>query len=126
MRSDTGVFLRMAGDRNRVGSLARPDGYARKTGACGDTIEMYIRGSKAQIQRIYFVIHGCVNTLACSNVVAHFVEGQGIDAAWDITPEQVIEFLETLPPSHHHCAELAVGTLYLALADLARAAAYRC
>jgi nitrogen fixation protein NifU and related proteins len=30
----------------------------------------------------------------------------------------VIEFLETLPRGHHHCAELAVGALYRALADL--------
>jgi nitrogen fixation NifU-like protein len=29
----------------------------------------------------------------------------------------VIEFLETLPKGHHHCAELAVGALYRALAD---------
>ncbi|MCP4673404.1 MAG: iron-sulfur cluster assembly scaffold protein, partial [Desulfobacula sp.] len=38
--------------------------------------------------------------------------------AWKISPEKVNKFLETLPEDHFHCAELAVGALYLALADL--------
>jgi nitrogen fixation NifU-like protein len=45
------------------------------------------------------------------------VEGKTVAAAWEITPEKVADFLETLPGDHYHCAELAVGTLYLALAD---------
>ena len=40
-----------------------------------------------------------------------------MDEAWEITPETVANFLETLPADHYHCAELAVGTLYLALSD---------
>jgi nitrogen fixation NifU-like protein len=35
-----------------------------------------------------------------------------------VTPEKIIAYLETIPESHHHCAELAVGALYRALADL--------
>jgi nitrogen fixation NifU-like protein len=45
------------------------------------------------------------------------IEGKNINAAWGITPERVIDYLETLPPDHAHCAELAVGALYLALAN---------
>ena len=45
-------------------------------------------------------------------------EGKPVDSAWQISPEQVSTFLSTLPADHFHCAELAVGALYLALADL--------
>ena len=38
----------------------------------------------------------------------------------EVAPADVIELLETLPDDHRHCAELAVGTLYLALADCAK------
>jgi nitrogen fixation NifU-like protein len=46
------------------------------------------------------------------------VEGkavEAVEAAWEITPEDVVAYLETLPPENMHCAELAVGALYLAL-----------
>jgi nitrogen fixation NifU-like protein len=61
---------------------------------------------------------GCINTNACANTVAHLVEGRSIAAAWEITPETVIAHLQTLPAESHHCAELAVGAFYRALADL--------
>jgi nitrogen fixation NifU-like protein len=49
--------------------------------------------------------------------VAHLSEGRELKAAWEIIPEDVIDFLETLPPGNTHCAELAVGTFYLALSN---------
>jgi nitrogen fixation NifU-like protein len=49
--------------------------------------------------------------------VVFFARGKTIDQAWEITPEQVVEYLQTLPPDHEHCAQLAVGGLYLALSD---------
>ena len=58
-----------------------------------------------------------MNTNACANTVAQLVEGKKITTAWEITPEDVIDYLETLPPEQFHCAELAVGALYRALAD---------
>jgi nitrogen fixation NifU-like protein len=44
--------------------------------------------------------------------------GKTIEAAWEIKPEDVIQFLETLPEDHFHCAELAAGAFYLALTDI--------
>jgi nitrogen fixation NifU-like protein len=58
-----------------------------------------------------------MNTTACANTVGELAEGRIVDDAWDITPDDVIAFLETLPPANVHCAELAVGALYLALAN---------
>ena len=53
----------------------------------------------------------------CANTVAELTEGKKVEAAWEITPENVIDYLETLPPENHHCAELAVGAFYLALSN---------
>jgi len=44
-------------------------------------------------------------------------QGQTIEEAWNINPEKVAAFLETLPDDHYHCAELSVGGFYLALSD---------
>jgi nitrogen fixation NifU-like protein len=58
-----------------------------------------------------------MNTNACANTVAELAEGRTVDDAWEITPDDVIAYLETLPPGNTHCAELAVGALYLALVN---------
>ena len=44
-------------------------------------------------------------------------EGKTINEGWEISPDNVIDFLETLPKESYHCAELAVGAFYAALAN---------
>lgn len=81
-------------------------------------VEFFLKGNREKIKSISFMVQGCLNTVACCNTVVYFAQGQSSEMAWDITPEQVIEFLETLPKDHYHCAELCVGAFYLALVDM--------
>ncbi|BBO68264.1 hypothetical protein DSCA_21940 [Desulfosarcina alkanivorans] len=111
------TFLEMAFRNDRRERLDKPDGYGKKTGDCGDTVEFFMKLDRDAIGTLAYDIDGCLNTNACCNAIVSLVEGKGMDAAWEITPEQVAGFLESLPQDHFHCAELAVGTLYLALAD---------
>lgn len=111
------TFLEMAFRYDHRERLEQADGYAKKTGECGDTIEFFINLDGDTIKTIAYDIDGCINTNACCNAIATLVEGKTIAFAWDITPDTVASFLETLPDDHFHCAELAVGTLYLALSD---------
>jgi len=62
-------------------------------------------------------VDGCLNTIGCCDALATLAEGKRLDESWEITPNDIIQMLETLPADHHHCAELTVGTFYLALAD---------
>ena len=109
-------FLEMALSRDRQESMANPDGYGRRTGVCGDTVEIFLRVTNGRVANVSYQVNGCINTNACCNTVALMAEGARVDEAWEITPEKVIDYLKTLPPDHVHCAELAVGALYLALA----------
>ncbi len=114
-------FLEMAFRTDRMEILENPDGHGKKTGECGDTVEFFIlTDTNGTIRRVSFHVQGCVNTVACANTVCELVEGKSLDEAWDVTPEQVIEYLESLPRQEHHCAELAVGALYLGIADVQR------
>jgi len=108
-------YLEMALKTDRQESMADPDGYGKRTGICGDTVEIYLKIHQGHVVAVSYRIDGCVNTNACCNTVAHLAEGKKVDTAWGITPEKVMAYLETLPPDHAHCAELAVGALYLAL-----------
>jgi len=110
-------FLEMALDASRRGRLEKADGYGTKKGVCGDTVEFFLDVKHNRIQSVVFEINGCLHTNACANTVAVLAENRKVEEAWDITPEQIAEYLITLPEDHFHCAELAVGAFYLSLAD---------
>jgi len=108
-------YLEMAfrNDRRERGEHA--DGYGKRTGECGDTVAMYLTISNGCIRSVSYETNGCMNTNACANTVAELAEGRKAEDAWEITAEDVVAYLETLPPENTHCAELAVGAFYLAL-----------
>ncbi len=113
-------YLEMAFRADRREILCNPDGAGERTGDCGDTVRIFITTRGSRIDRVSLDTEGCLNTLACANAIAELAEGRRMDEAWRITPEEVRNFLETLPQGHGHCAELAVGALYLALSDCER------
>lgn len=110
-------YLEMAFRNDRREIIRQPDGYGKRVGECGDTVEIYLTIRDDRIQRVSFQTDGCMNTSACANTVGELAEGRKVDEAWDITPEDIIAYLETLPPANTHCAELAAGALYLALVN---------
>ena len=115
-------YLEMALRTDRQAKIEKPDGYGKRTGVCGDTVEIFLQIREDTIGSFAFLTNGCLNTTACCNAVAHLVEGNSLENAWRLTPEDVVAYLETLPPDHIHCAELAVGALYLALSDSSKPA----
>lgn len=110
-------FLEMALSTHRQEVMKNPDGYGKYTGDCGDTVEMYLTIRNKHIEFISYRVDGCINTNACANAVVHLADGKPIQELWKITPDAVIDYLETLPAASAHCAELAVGALYRALAN---------
>jgi nitrogen fixation NifU-like protein len=110
-------YLEMSLRSDRRARIEAPDGYGKRTGVCGDTVEFYLQIRQESIQQLSFICEGCLNTTACCNTVVQLVEGRPVAEAWSITPEDVIDYLETLPQDHVHCAELSVGALYLALSN---------
>jgi len=110
-------YLEMAFRTDRCEIVTHPDGHGKNTGECGDTIEIFLTVVNNRIQWVAFDTDGCINTRACANTVAELVEKKTLKDAWKITTEDVISYLETLPKESFHCAELAVGALYLALTN---------
>ena len=110
-------FLEMALRGDYRGRLERPDAYGKRTGDCGDTIEFFLNISDGRIRDMVFDVHGCIHTNACANTVVELAGNKSLDEAWKIGPDDIEEYLETLPADHRHCAELAVGAFYRALAN---------
>ena len=110
-------FLEMALDASRRGRLEKANGYGKKTGVCGDTVEFFLEVKHSRITAVVYDLNGCLHTNACANTIATLAESKSVEEAWSISPEQIAEYLATLPRDHFHCAELAAGAFYLALAD---------
>ncbi len=108
-------FLLMAYLYERQKVMEHPSCMASKTGTCGDSITIYLAINQKIITDFSYELQGCIHTNACCNALAEMSKGKTIDQCWEITPDTIISFLETLPKDHFHCAELAVGTFYLAL-----------
>ncbi|MCF6249515.1 MAG: iron-sulfur cluster assembly scaffold protein [Desulfobacula sp.] len=111
-------YIEMALKTDSIERINNPDGYGIRIGDCGDSVEFFLVCQKGRLSSVSFFTRGCLNTNACCNTVVKLAKGKTIDRAWGIKPEQVARFLQTLPEDHIHCAELAVGALYLALTDL--------
>ncbi len=110
-------YLEMALSTARRGIIEQPDSYGKNTGECGDTVIIYLVVRDNIIRYATFDTNGCINTNACANTVSCMVEGKKVEQAWKVKPEDVVAYLETLPKENYHCAELAVGSLYLALSN---------
>ena len=93
-------FIEMALSTDNIERIETPDGYGTRTGECGDTVEFFLIKKENTLDIISFVTQGCIHTTACCNTVALFAQGKPIEKAWEIFPEDVIQYLETLPQDH--------------------------
>ena len=109
-------FLEMAYRTDRQEVFDNHPHAGKNIGDCGDMVEIYLDVDENNIiKNITFSMNGCIYTNACANSICFLAEGKNIHEAWNITPQTVIDFLETMPRVNHHCAELAAGAFYKAL-----------
>lgn len=113
--SDRYLTMAFRTDRHRM--LVRADGVGRLGGECRDAVTFYLRVSDGRIDRITYVTQGCINTAACANTVIELAEHQSIEHAWSLQPDQIVDYLETLPDDHVHCAQHAIAAFRQALAN---------
>lgn len=121
-RQETGSTLRLKTQDRRLypsymGTLARPDGYARLTGKCGDTMEIFLHFGHETVKEASFKTDGCGSSKLCGSFAAEMCLGKTPDEIVDITGEAIIEKLGGLPQEEQHCADLAAETLQEALHD---------
>ncbi len=100
-----------------VGELGNPDGAARVTGPCGDTMQIHLRVDNGIIVASKFITDGCGASIACGSVVTELVKGKTVEEAFAIEDKDILSVLGGLPEENIHCAMLAVETLRAALED---------
>lgn len=94
-----------------------PTGASIVRGPCGDTMEFYLYIADGMIEDVRYCTDGCMNTRACGFAVARRAKGRTVTDAMSISAGEIILTGECDPEYGHHCAILAVTTLYRSIAD---------
>ncbi|MFP3975444.1 MAG: iron-sulfur cluster assembly scaffold protein [Dehalococcoidia bacterium] len=92
-------------------TLQNPDGFARVTGPCGDTMEVYLKLRDGNVAEASFQTDGCIPSMMAGGMATRLASGKSLEEARTIEQETVLEALGGLPEDHVHCALLASDTL---------------
>lgn len=100
-----------------VGDMEDADGFARITGPCGDTMEIWLRVKNNTITEATFMTDGCGTTIAAGSMVTELAKGESVSQSLKISQQDVLNALGGLPEESEHCALLAANTLEAAVKD---------
>lgn len=100
-----------------VGNMPDADGFARVTGPCGDTMEIWLKVKNDAIADATFMTDGCGPSIASGSMVTELAKGKSISAAQKISQQDLLNALGGLPEESQHCALLAANTLKASIRD---------
>ena len=104
-------------DPRNVGDLDDADGFAKVTGPCGDTMEIWLKIKNGTIADASFLTDGCGTSIASGSMVTEMAKEKSISEAQRISQQDVLSALGGLPEESEHCALLAANTLKEAIRD---------
>ena len=97
--------------------MTLPDGYAKQTGTCGDTMEIFLKIHDNRVTAASFMADGCGPSVVCGSYAAELSHGKTPEDLADFNGDTILEILGGLPEDHKHCAHLAAETVKRALDD---------
>lgn len=98
-----------------MGRLENPQAYAKVTGSCGDTMEIYLKFTDDRVSEASYMTDGCGSSSVCASFAAETAMGKNPDELVEITGETILNMLGQFPKEEEHCAFLAAETLQEAL-----------
>jgi nitrogen fixation NifU-like protein len=97
--------------------ISNPDGFASCKSGCNESMRIWLKVRDDVVVQSGFWTNGCAATIACGSMSTELVKGKLVTEALAITAEDIARALVDLPEGNFHCAELAAGTLRIALRD---------
>ena len=99
------------------GSMVDPDGYASLTGACSDSMQIFLKFKNGIVSEATFQTDGCGASSVCGSFAAEMAMGKAPDELFAISGDVILKRLGGLPKEEQHCAFHAAETLHGALLD---------
>jgi len=101
------------------GTLAKPDGYAKIKGPCGDTMEIFLKVRNDKIEDISYTTDGCMTSHAAGSAATVMAKGKTVRECIRINQSSILDHLGGMPKDSEHCALLAANTFHKALKNYA-------
>lgn len=98
-------------------NVKEPDGKAKITGKCGDTMEICLKFHYGKVVDTSSWTDGCAYSYNSVCAAADLAKGKTPDEILEIDADTIKEYIGGLPSDHLHCAKLAEETLQAALHD---------
>lgn len=93
------------------GKLEDPNGFAKVTGPCGDSMSIWIKVVDKIISEISFNTDGCGTSIASASMTTVLAKGKTVEDVLKIGQWDVVKALGGLPKESEHCGLLAASTL---------------
>jgi len=84
---------------------------------CGDQMLMLLKIDDDVITDVRWKTYGCASAIASTSMLSEMVKGMGIEAAYKLRPEDLVEKLGGLPEYKIHCSVLGDKALRAAIDD---------
>ena len=81
-------------DADGIGEVGNP--------GCGDVMQVQIKVDKGIIKDAKFKTFGCCAAIAASDAVCELAKGKTLEQAEALTKQDVVDFLDNLPPIKVH------------------------
>ena len=94
-----------------VGSIENSSVSLSYTGHCGDTMKIYLKIDSEIITDAKFEAIGCAGAFSAGSALMEMIKGQKILFAKNITEDDIIEHLESVPSAKKDCVCLVRRTL---------------
>jgi nitrogen fixation protein NifU and related proteins len=88
-----------------------PDGSAKVTGNCGDTMEIALQFKDGRVCNTSTWTNGCSFSKSCVDAAAMLASNREIAELLKIDMVTIMDQVGQLPETHLHCAQLAETTL---------------
>jgi len=100
-----------------VGEIHDADGFAKITGPCGDTMQIWVEVGNDVITNATFLTDGCGTSAASGSMITEMAKGKSVSHVQRVTQKDVLSALDGLPEDSEHCALLAANTIKAAIKD---------
>jgi nitrogen fixation protein NifU and related proteins len=97
--------------------IENPDGIAKVTGNCGDTMEIGLRFQEDRVLKTHCWTNGCSVSKSCIETAAMLAKNKTVFELRNINMTTIMDVSGQLPETHLHCAQLAEITLHRAVED---------